>query len=322
MKKSALFLSKMLLSFLTLGLSASAFAGPTGFKFYKENYETQVPLVKSTELRVGVYLESPSTNLKACVLYLEGLGDSIVNHEPLFKTLSEAGYRVLAFDYMGQGASAGTMNSTRLQAPLSPSLEIGTQARYVWDKYSQVKNDRDQDCRHSKKFVIGWSTGGLAAYKLAHEQWADAVVLIAPGIHINFFVGESAESKGLMFRFKQVITERTLTSNDFVGQANPHVDEIKPNSPAKVLVFAQNLLRTSIKAHSWKIPNRVQGLVFLSGEADTYVNASATIETLTKNAAHFSVVRYEKALHEIDNEIPEIAEDFRLKTLQFLDQAL
>jgi alpha-beta hydrolase superfamily lysophospholipase len=320
MKKTSLLVVNILFSFLSLGLSVQALAGPTGFNFFKDNYETQVPLVKSTELRVGVYLESPAAKLKGCVLYLEGLGDSIANHEPLFKTLSEAGYRTLAYDYMGQGGSVGTMNSTRIQSTLAPSLEIGTQARYVWDKYTQVANERGQDCRQSKKFVIGWSTGGLAAYKLAHEEWADAVVLIAPGIHIKTFVGEAADSPSLMLRLKQVISERTLTSNTFVGSENPHVDAIKPGSPALIPLFAQNLLLTSIKSQSWKIAPQVKGLVFLSGASDTYVNSPKTAQTLVKNAAHFSVVSYKEALHEIDNEVPAIEADLRLKTVQFFDQ--
>jgi pimeloyl-ACP methyl ester carboxylesterase len=307
-------------------LSTQGFAESKGFKFYKENYETHVPFVQKTELRVGVYSESSESSLKGCVLYLEGLGDSIANHEPLFKALSNSGYRVLAYDYMGQGGSQGKMDHTRITSSWTPSLEIGTQARYVWDRYTQVRNDRGQDCRQSKKFVIGWSTGGLAAYKLARDEWADAVVLIAPGIAINVLVGEAAEPSmlegGLMLLFKQVISERTLTSNKFEGQVNPHVDPIRPGSPMHSPDFAMNLLTNSIKSHSWKIPGQVKGLVFLSGENDTYANAAKTGEVLSKNAPHFSVINYPKALHEIDNEVPEIAEDLRLKTVQFFDQSL
>src|SRR6185312_33467 len=67
------------------------------------------PLI-NVQLREGVSYETGP--LKACVLYLEGLGDSIMNHRPLFSNLNQNGYRVIAFDYMGQGGSQGSMNLT------------------------------------------------------------------------------------------------------------------------------------------------------------------------------------------------------------------
>lgn len=41
---------------------------------------------------------------------------------------------------------------------------------------------------------------------------------------------------------------------------------------------------------------------------------------ITANASHFSVVAYDGALHEIDNELPEVATDMIQKTIQFLSQ--
>lgn len=271
------------------------------------------PLVRDVHLRTGYYTESANVPFKGCVMYLEGLADSVANQQPLFHHLSENGYRVVFFDYMGQGGSEGSMNDSRVIDPINNSLQISTQAQFVWQQYSS-------GCGNSKKIVIGWSTGGLVSYKLAHDTWADAVILIAPGIHAKKFVGEAAAAPSTLVTFKQVISERTLTRNSFSNGQNPHVDPIKPDSPTKVPLFAANLLGSSMISQSWKINAKVQGLVFLSGVEDTYVDRDATIKTLAKNAPHFHVVSYDGALHEIQNEIPEVAFDMYQKTTQFLDQ--
>lgn len=257
------------------------------------------------------------------MLYLEGLADSVANHGALFNKLSKGGYRVVFFDYMGQGGSQGSMNNTRIVAPLSSSLQISTQAKFVWDRYSNRKDEYfGRDCSQSKKLVIGWSTGGLATYGLAHEGWTDAVVLIAPGIHPKKFIGEAATSPKMMFTLDQVITERTLTRNKFAKSLNPHVDPIKPISPSVVPLFATNLILSSEFSQSWQISKKVDGFVFLSGIEDTYVDRVSTQKTLKKNAPHFKVVAYNGALHEIDNEIPEVADDMHEKTVQFFDSVL
>lgn len=270
------------------------------------------PLVKDVNLRTGYYRESAQSEFKGCVLYLEGLADSIANQQPLFHHLSESGYRTVFFDYMGQGGSEGSMNNSRVLDPINNSLQISTQAQVVWNKYSE-------GCKNSKKIVIGWSTGGLVSYKMAYDGWADAVILIAPGIHTKMFIGEAAENPSDLLTFQQVISERTLTRNTFAGGRNPHVEPIKPTSPAKVPLFATNLVAASKVSQTWKISEKVKGLVFLSGVEDTYVDREATIKTLKRNASHFGIVSYDGALHEIQNEIPEVAHDMYQKTTQFLN---
>lgn len=270
------------------------------------------PLVRDANLRTGYYRESSQTEFKGCVLYLEGLADSVANQQPLFHHLSENGYRTVFFDYMGQGGSEGSMNNSRVLDPINNSLQLSTQAQFVWNKYAE-------GCKSSKKIVIGWSTGGLVSYKMAHDGWADAVILIAPGIHTKLFVGEASQNPGDLLTFQQVISERTLTRNTFSEGSNPHVEPVKPNSPAKVPLFAANLVAASKVSQSWKISEKVKGLVFLSGVEDTYVDREATVATLKKNASHFKVVSYDGALHEIQNEIPEVAFDMYQKTTQFLN---
>ncbi len=287
------------------------------------------------KLRSGYSLETAP--LKACVIYLQGLADSVRNHQPYFAHLNSTGYRVLFFDYPGQGGSEGSMNQTRIKATpkrrqsknsklkyqkVGKYFEVPELADFFWGKYQNIENQKGQSCKNSPKFVIGWSTGGLAAYRMANEKRADAVVLIAPGIHPKWMVGESAQNWNKMIFFKQTITEKTLTRNRFEEVPNPHLDPISPKSPARVPLFAMNLIRTAEESQEWKIDPSVSGLVFLSGQEDSYVDREATIETLKANAPHFIYKSYDGALHELDNEIPEVAQDVHARTVEFFDSIL
>ena len=287
------------------------------------------------KLRAGYSLESGT--LKACVLYLQGLGDSIQNHKPYFSRLNDAGYRVITFDYMGQGASEGSMNDTRIKVelPLNATkemkaryesrgkyYEIPVQGEFIWKRYQNIKNSQGQDCSKSPRIVIGWSTGGLAAYRMAYEKRADIIILIAPGIHPKLMVGESAQRWDKMLMFRETITERTLTRNKFEGELNPHVDAVKPKSPAHVLQFGGNLIGVAAHSRRWKIDQNIPGMVFLSGSNDTYVERNGTYQTLRKNAPHFTIKSYDGALHELDNELDEVANDLYERSVSFLDSVI
>lgn len=284
------------------------------------------------KFRAGYSLET--SELKGCVLYLQGLADSILNHKPYFSHLNQAGYRVIFFDYMGQGGSQGKMNNTRVKIGLPPNAtkqmilkyenqdkhyEIPEQGDFFWSRYKGIKNGAGQSCEDSPKIVIGWSTGGLSAYSMAHEKRADAVILIAPGIHPNIMVGESASRWDKMLFFRKTISERTLTRNRFEGISNPHVDPISPGSPMYAPQFAGNLLITASNSTRWKIDSSVRGLVFLSGQEDSYVDREKTVKTLNKNAPQFEIRSYDGALHELDNETPDVANDLYVQSIKFLD---
>lgn len=260
-------------------------------------------------LRAGYFREGMASP-KSCVLFLEGLGDSAINHEPLFAALSDAGHRVIFFDYMGQGGSEGTMNDTRIVKNTNRSLQISTIAERVWDRYSQ-------GCE-GPRVVMGWSTGGLAAYDMARRSWADAVILIAPGIAPRPFVGEAHGKPELQLKLKPVITARTLTRAKLGGKDDPHVDAVRPDNPLRVPLFATNLINTSLLARVWDIPRKVKGLVLLSGVGDAYVDRDATEAVLKREAPHFRRVKYEGAFHELDNELPEVASSVRSEILKFL----
>lgn len=238
----------------------------------------------SEKIRAGYFPEKGT--FKGNIIYFEGLGDSMVNHHPLFNTLSKEGYRIIAFDYMGQGGSTGKMNRTRIEI-------IPEMGKVVWKKFA--KNLK----KFPKKTMIGWSTGGLAAYMSASKKEADQVILLAPGIVPNYIVGA-----GLWNCLPNEITMESLTSAApyRADENDPHLDPIRPNSPLKVPEFAFDLISTAKKAQKTKMPSSVRGFVLLSGDRDTYVDAEKTKDVLGKVAPHFKTIQYPGTLHEIDNE--------------------
>lgn len=241
---------------------------------------------------------------KGNVIYYQGLGDSMMNHDPLFKKIAANGYRVIAFDYMGQGKSSGSMNRTRIEY-------IPWIGDRIWNKYALKIN------QFPKKNIIGWSTGGLAAYLSAVENKVDKVILISPGIAPRKIVGE-----GIWNDIPNEITIETLTTDIYFDRlSDPHRDEIKPNSPMKVPLFAINLLITAKKVEHRNVSKLIKGFVLLSGEDDTYVNANRTREIIRENAPHFEIQTYEDALHEIDNERRDIREAAHRDILHFLNSA-
>jgi alpha-beta hydrolase superfamily lysophospholipase len=278
---------------------ASPPAQASSWRIRNFTYDSGVPLVGSVEIRGGYFEEAAGTPFRGNILYLEGLGDSMLNHEPLFSALSQAGWRVIAFDYMGQGGSGGTMNHTRVCDPLFPALRISKIADVAWNEFKRSGSDR--------KVVLGWSTGGLAAYEMASRGAADAVVLIAPGIAPKLFVGHDLK-----------ITVPTLTRADYSRGGDPHVDPIRPDSPVEVPLFAADLIASAKASEHWSIPASVAGLVLLSGPSDTYVDAVKTRAVLSTKAPHFTVVAYPAALHEIDNETPPIRAALTAEILRFL----
>ncbi len=173
------------------------------------------------------------------------------------------------------------------------------------------------DIHGQKRYhLIGWSTGGLAAYRKAYlnDKNVISTTLIAPGIAPNYLVGE-----GLFNWPVDEISMRSLTSNTFENKNDPHEDPIHPNSPLVVPLFAANLQNTAKVARwFWDIPKSIPGLVLLSGPNDTYVNAKKTKSVLKRKAPHFETKVYAGAKHEIDNELDYIAQDARTTILEFL----
>jgi alpha-beta hydrolase superfamily lysophospholipase len=255
-------------------------------------------------IRNGFLRESPDVPFKGNVIYYEGLGDSMLNHGPLFEKLTHAGYRVIAFDYMGQGGSKGSMNDTRIP-------EIGRLGNAIWKMHA-----RDIQS-FPRKTIIGWSTGGLAAYQ--QTLWdpnLDRVVLIAPGIAPNKLVGEQHPLRGQI----DLITLPTLTTQKYDETVqNPHLDPIHPTSPLEVPCFAIDLQKNAILSRKAPLNSKLEGFVLLSGDNDTYVNAEKTRNLFQNIAPDFIIRQYPGTLHEIDNEAAPMGPSARKDILNFLN---
>lgn len=277
--------------------------GAPGWRLFQTQYfpGTRSLFGKKHEaiLRMGYYQENPAVPFRGNVLYLEGLADSMMNHDNLFAGLSNAGYRVIAFDYMGQGGSSGKMNWTRLQDAMHPGRQIATIGHLAWRLFSNKASDR--------KIVLGWSTGGLAAYEMAHLEEADAVILIAPAIN-----GVKISRANL------VVTMKDLTHADYSKERDFHVDPIKPRFPASVPLFTLNLLRTAWESGFWKISERVKGLAILSGDSDPLVSSHRTLRALARNAPHFETHQFADSAHEVHNEVASIRDAATRLILDFL----
>ena len=254
-------------------------------------------------IRSGYLKENPAVPFKGNIIYYQGLSDSMLNHLPLFQKLTNAGYRVIAFDYMGQGGSGGELENMRIYS----ILEMG---RHFWQLHGRELE------KFPKRFVIGWSIGGLAAYIQASQQRAGVVVLLAPGIQPHWLVGEQYPSE---WRLGQ-ITMRTLTSQVYDGQVlDPHVDPIRPGSILEAISFWVDYLQTATQTQYRPMPYSSKGLVYLTGPRDTYVNIDKTREVLNHRAPHFKIMEYPSALHEIDNEVPMISQRLQEDILTFFE---
>ncbi len=254
---------------------------------------------KGHQIRAGYFPEDSTLPFLGNVIYLQGLGDSMLNHAPLFKMISNLGFRVLAFDYPGQGGSSGSMNSTRIDKIIEMATLIQKKYARAGGKFSDT--------------ILGWSTGGLAAYKLAALERFKRVIMITPGIAPKLFVGEGFPT------FE--ITIRTLTRNLFRTEPDPHIDPIRPTSPLKVPLFSQDLLRTARASKAWRINPKIKGLVLLSSTDDTYTDPIATMGVLQEKAPHFLRRWFlGGSLHELDNEIPEVSENLRSMIANFLQK--
>jgi alpha-beta hydrolase superfamily lysophospholipase len=198
------------------------------------------------------------------------------------------------------------MNDTRI-------YEIGALGDKIWKLQARDLTN------YPTKNIIGWSTGGLAAFVHARSKIdVHNIVLIAPGIAPNVRVGEQ---NILEFKFNQ-ITLPSLTTQVYTNSANnPHIDPIKPRSPLDVMDFSMDLTLTAAASRRGSpIGERVQGFVLLSGDNDTYVNAQKTFDVLKKIAPHFSARQYPNTLHEIDNEAEPARSMAHRDILDFLNR--
>lgn len=249
-------------------------------------------LGEEVPIRIGE--QRPVGTPKGDVLYLMGLADRIDNHAPLFSAWTSQGYRVVTFDYPGQGESGGSLN----HFDFSELANLAT--RVIDTEY------REDDAR--PLIIAGWSTGGLLAIRMAQvesfpkpRRRPQHMVLFAPGISVRPIVGEL-----------QLITWESLTSNvNAPGYGKP----MKPMSPLEVPMFAARLFATSLLSRVGSFPKDIPTLVLLGGEdEDVYAKTSKVKEWVSKrrgDGANVVGVQCPGMKHQLDNEIAPFGDAVR-----------
>lgn len=258
---------------------------------------------KETVLRLGI-VNPAAVESKGDVIFLHGFSDRLDNHGPLFRELADNGLRVIAFDYPSHGETK--------------SRSLGW---YSFDELLQMiayVETATVENRQRPLFIIGWSTGGLLAVRMAQMGFTNglsrrpqAMVLYAPGVSVSAIPGDWG-----------VVTEETLTSHPQV----PHVGPIKPKSPFLKPVFSLRLLANSIFSQYQEMPEKPPILTFIGGEkADVYANSMQVKKWVISQRQHNSQMLGIQCLaskHELDNEFEPLGQTVRRSTTAFLISVL
>lgn len=249
----------------------------------------------SSNLRVGI--ASPAGEPVADVLYLHGFSDRIDNHPLLFKELTDNGMRVIAFDYPSHGKT-----------------EASSLGWYSFEDLADLVKAVEKETASKRTLIImGWSTGGLLATRMAQTnrlmnltRYPSALVLFAPGVSVRMIPGDWG-----------MVTESTLTSNPDLQRAGP----AKPDSPFAKSVFSMRLLFNSIYAQNANMPAWLPVLTFAGGnEADVYANSAKVVDWVKSQRNHnrsMFGIQCESSKHEMDNEVNPIGPTVRKATAAF-----
>ncbi len=266
---------------------------------------------RTMNLNVGEYLPSTQT-IVGDIFYLHGFADTFSNHRALFHEWTDAGFRVLAFDYPGHG---GTRT-------LNPKININDfNFEGLMTLANQVERIKRQDANRPL-LLAGWSTGGLLAVRMIQKgnlaklsRRPQGMILFAPGISVNAVVGRQS------FRYPLgEVTFETLTHNeDTRGLAAPF-----PRSPGDAPLFASNLFYHSLASQGNAYPAQIPTLVFVAGDStDKYVPSSKVTRWVKGLPGQAVGVQCPNARHWLDNELPEYGgEEVRAAAKVFAEKIL
>ena len=170
--------------------------------------------------------------------------------------------------------------------------------------------------------MIGFSIGGVVAYKLASDQWAEQTVLISPEIVANPCVGKNAFRRFSKCPARDRHLDQTFERSTKTKNISAQAEVNRPQSLSEVPIFTEYLWVGTFSSHFWTVDKNSPGLVFLPGREAPMVDRFHTAMTLRRNAPSFSIVTYNHTLSELDNEVPEVSHDLLEKTVQFFDSHL
>lgn len=237
----------------------------------------------------------------AQVVYFPGFADRFENHPRLLTQLSQAGMKVISYDYPGHGESKA--NNLGLNSfTISDLAEMGALAL---EKMGQST---------VPTYFIGWSTGGLVATRLLqkrllNEKWnVERTILLAPALPPRLIIGE--------FGF---VTKNTLTSDP----NPPYLDEIEPRTPMAFPLFAASILHDSRVARSESWPKQIPVFIIAAGEdSDRYANSREILEWTTAQSHVGNNVLFAEcpdAKHDLENEPAGVGPWVRSASLNFIN---
>lgn len=265
---------------------------------------------ESYRIRVGV--AKPEGPAKADILYIHGFGDRLDNHEPLFVSFVNAGFRVISFDLPAHGESQGDLNNFNFEDLGHVAVEV-EKATYE---------------EHRPLILSGLGIGGLIAVRMIQRGWStqmsrpvSAAILFSPAIAIRKAPWSFGDGFGS-------VSEETLTHDP----SPPHKGRPSPSSlffGSLTFGFAPGLFMNAYMAQSDDFPRNLPTIVFTAGEnEDGYVKAKAVREWVVKENARRTEAKPAKppiqsiacwhAMHELDNETREYGGvDVRRRATQF-----
>lgn len=275
-----------------------------------KNYNIKI----SEELTLSAAVYNENSKFKSCALFIPGYADSFRNHLPLINSLNNNGYKVLTFNFSGHDGSSGdsanfnfSWNDERFDsleknsAQLTPTNSILYQAQYIWDKLAE-----NQNCSKENRILIGFSAGGLAAYKMASLGWTSKVVLINPVL----------QAKSILNSLRPGGTFQSLKELNEASSLNFPSSTIAGANKGTLNLIKQILAESELLGNIFP-SKKLKGAIFYS-ENDIYSDSEKIEDLLIARAPHqFELHKYPNSRHRLDQPGEEVDYSFDDNRTQF-----
>jgi alpha-beta hydrolase superfamily lysophospholipase len=247
---------------------------------------------------------APSTDSKASVSIVHGIGEHIGRYETITNYLNQAGYATVMIDLRGHGKSEGKKGH-------SPSYEN------LLDDVSLLLNETKKRFPAIPQFLLGHSMGGALVlnYCLKRKPDVTGVISLSPGlrtyaptpswkISIAHFLRSVSPSMTLHNGVKAVnltrdkkIVEKTLNDPLYHFKISAHLG----------LDVIEQGEWTIEHANEWALP-----LLLMHGTGDRLTSPEASVEFASRSGKSCALKLWDGLYHELQNE-PE-----KEKVLDFL----
>ncbi|RDH44411.1 alpha/beta hydrolase [Zooshikella ganghwensis] len=255
-------------------------------------------------VRVGIF-QPKNRSAHGDILFLHGHADRLDNHPTLFNTWTQAGFRVISFDWPSHG--------------LSRTMPIDT---FTFDELAAIAILVEKQTAAEKErplILAGWSFGGLVATRISQQanlhrifsRPLTALLLITPGIAVHPFSGGDG-----------VARLSTLTNNPNPPVAGPP----SPALPIQNPLFAIRLLAAAWQAQQQALPQKLPTFIALAGDqTDWYVNTPKLkhwIKRFPKQHTQVDIWQCPEAKHALDHEPYPVGPYIRNQIIAFLSKQI